>query len=84
MDDASWGVMGMKVVKKSPHKKWEKKKTCPHCGAVLLVSEEDLHEYHHHEEGYWTGFKCPECKKLVEVKVPDAVYDRVSERGCED
>ena len=64
-------IKSSKVVKSENSKviHWTKELSCSHCGAVLLVSNQDLFEK---DRGLFRrsliGFTCPECYAITEVK----------------
>ncbi len=52
------------------------------CGAILLVSENDMYQTESHalhETDYYVTFRCPECR--VETDVPDHIANKVSPKG---
>ncbi len=75
----------MKVIKKGrPYAPWSKQFTCTGsgnnsvgCGAVLLVSEEDLYQTssssYDGSTDYYTTFCCPCCGAETDVKLPSEV-----------
>lgn len=81
----------MKVLKKGrPQKGWSIEMTCTGagngnggCGALLLVSEDDIYETQSHcrdETDYYRTFNCPECG--VRTDIPYEKMGAVWSRTC--